>query len=167
MQELIHKLGRDRKLLAAQVVNFLVLLFLLKKFLYKPVLELLARRREGIARSVANAERISQELQSIEDRKSVEIDKAKKEGDVIIEQARQAAKARGEELFKEAEKRVEKLVKDAKQHIEEDRAAMMQEVAGEVKDLVFLATEKVLQERLPVSVNERFVEEAISAVRRA
>ena len=165
MSELIHKLGIDWKLLVAQVVNFLVLLFLLKKFLYKPVLELLAKRRAAIAESIANTERIAQELKSIESRKIAEVEKAKKEADVIIEQARIAAKARGEELFNEAEKRVEKLIKDAGQRIEEDRANMMADVAGEVKELVFLATEKVLRERLPVSANERFVEGAIAAVK--
>ena len=143
MSELIHKLGIDWKLLVAQVVNFLVLLFLLKKFLYKPVLELLAKRRASIAESIANTERIAQELKSIESRKIAEVEKAKKE----------------------AEKRVEKLIKDAGQRIEEDRANMMADVAGEVKELVFLATEKVLRERLPVSANERFVEGAIAAVK--
>lgn len=165
MSELIHKLGIDWKLLVAQVVNFLVLLFLLKKFLYKPVLEILAKRRAAIAESIANTERITQELKGIEGRKIAEVEKAKKEADAIVEQARQVAKARGEELFKEAERRVEKLVKDAKQHIEEDRGIMMSEVAHEVKDLVFLATEKILQERMPASADERFVQEAIAAVR--
>lgn len=166
MQELIHKLGIDWKLLLAQVVNFLILLFVLKKFLYRPVLELLAKRRKDIEESAKNVERIAGELAGVEQRRTAEFEKAKREADAIVQEARQAAKERGEALIHEAEVKVEKLVVEAKRRIEEERVKMIDEAGHDVKELVFLVAEKVLRERLPESAHEKFVKEAISTLKR-
>lgn len=166
MTELIHQLGIDWKLLLAQVVNFLILLFLLKKFLYRPIIELLTKRRKAIEESQANVERIARELSGIEAQKTAEIEKARKEADAIMQEAKKHATARQAEMLKEAEARIEKLLAEAKKRTEEERLKMMDEIRDEVSDLVFLATEKVLRERLPKEAHERFVQEALAAARR-
>ncbi|MDO8558393.1 MAG: F0F1 ATP synthase subunit B [bacterium] len=166
MEELIHKLGIDWKLLLAQAVNFLILLFLLKKFLYKPVIELLAKRKKDIEESVLSGERIARELADIEARKIAEIDGAKSQADMILRETRLLAKEKEQEFLRAAEQKVEKLVKEARQRIREEQARAMDEVAGEVKELVFMVTEKVLRERLPEKVYDEFVEEAIVAAQK-
>lgn len=166
MAELIHQLGIDWKLLLAQVVNFLILLFLLKKFLYRPIIELLAKRRKAVEESAANTEKIAQELGAIESRKMTEIERAKKEADAIVQEAKRQAGTRQAEMLKEAELRIEKLLADAKKRAIEERAKMMGEIRDEVSDLVFLATEKVLRERLPREAHERFVTETVEALQR-
>lgn len=167
MQELIHKLGIDWKLLAAQVVNFLILLFVLKKFLYKPILELLAKRRKAIEDAAANAERIAQELAEIEARKAAEIDAAKREADTVLRASREAAKEREKEFMRATEEKVGKLIEDAKQRIEEERAKMLDEAGGDVRELVFMVAEKVLKGRVPAEADAEMVEEAIAEARRA
>lgn len=166
MAELIHKLGIEWKLLAAQVVNFLVLLFLLKKFLYGPIIELLAKRRKGIEESTANAERIAKELTDIEIARMAELDKAKKDADAILREARKIAKEKSAELVKETEMKIEQLIREAKRQIGEERAKMLQESGADIKELVFMVTEKVLQERLPKDVDAKFVQAAIVAVQK-
>jgi F-type H+-transporting ATPase subunit b len=167
MESLIQNLGINWKLLAAQMVNFFILLWLLKRFLYGPIIELLARRREAVEKSAGDVENIKEQLAGIETKRQEELDRARKEAGAIVEEARKAAKERGEELMKETEKRVEKIVAEAKRHIEEERVKMTDEVGKEVKDVVFLAVEKVLAERLPKEANERFVAEAVAAARGA
>ncbi len=167
MEELIHKLGIDWKLLLAQVVNFLILLFLLKKFLYRPIIELLAKRRKDIEESVAAQERIARELADIEGRKIAEIEKAKQEGDALLQETRRIAKEKEQEFLRIAEQKVEKLIAEARVRIGEEQAKAMDEVAGEVKELVFLVAEKVLRERLPERAYDAFVEETIIATKKS
>lgn len=166
MSELIHKLGVDWKLLLAQAVNFFILVFLLKKFLYQPIIELLAKRRKAIEESQANVEHIAKELAAIESRKTAEIEKAKKEADAIVQEAKKLALGRQAEMLKEAEVKVEKMLLEAKRRADEERVKMIDDLRGEVGDLVFLVTEKVLRERLPRDANERFITETLSVLRR-
>lgn len=161
MAELIHKLGIDGKLLVAQAVNFLILLWLLKKFLYRPILELLRNRRAVIEESARNADRIAEELWHIEQRKAAELEQAKRQADALIQEAKRAAKERGDELLQGAEAKIVSLIDEAKRHIEEERVKMMDEAGKDIKELVFMVAEKVLQERLPHGTHERFVQEAI------
>ena len=165
MAELIEKLGIDWKLLAAQTVNFLVLLFLLKKFLYSPIIELLAKRREDIAQAAKNAERIGQELARIQEQKAQELDAAKKEAEALLADTRRIAKEKEQEFLQLAEKKVEKLVEEAKRRIEEERAKMIEEAGGEIRDLVVLVAEKVLGERFSDHAHDALVEESIGAIR--
>jgi F-type H+-transporting ATPase subunit b len=167
MESLLHNLGINWKLLAAQMVNFLILLWLLKRFLYGPIIELLARRREAIEKSAGDVENIKEQLAGIAVTREAELDRARKEANGIVEDARKAAKEKGDELAKEAEKRVEKIVAEAKRHIEEERVKMADEVARDVVTLVLAATEKVLKERLPQGAHEKFVAEAVEAARNA
>ncbi|MDP3963648.1 MAG: F0F1 ATP synthase subunit B [bacterium] len=166
MSELIHKLGIDWKLLIAQAVNFVVLLWLLKKFLYGPVLELLRKRREDIKEGAQNAEKIAQELRQIEQRRAAELERVKKEAEIIIQEAKQAAKARGEELINQTEAKIAGLIAEAKRHLEEERIKMMDQAGKDVKELVFMVAEKVLEEQLPKDIHEKFVEEAVRRLKK-
>jgi F-type H+-transporting ATPase subunit b len=166
MSELIQKLGIDWKLLAAQAVNFLLLIWLLKKFLYGPILDLLAKRRKAIEDAAENTERIKKELDAIEGRKTAEMDKARKEADAILQETRRLAKEREIQLTKETEQKIERLVDDAKKRILEEKDKMMDGLSKEIREMVFAAAEKVIGERLPASANDKFVDEAIEAARK-
>src|SRR3989344_7579708 len=133
MAELIHKLGIDWKLLIAQAVNFLVLLWLLKKFLYGPIIELLRSRRAAIEDAARKNEEITEAFKQIEQRSQAEYDRAKSQADAIIQDAKKAAKARGEELMKEAEAKIALVILEAKARIEEERAKMMAEAGKDIK----------------------------------
>lgn len=166
MADLIHKLGIDWKLLLAQVVNFFVLLFLLKKFLYRPILEILERRRRGVEQAAADAEKLREELAQLERRKAAELAEVRREADTMLQEAKRLAGRRHAEILQEGEGRVEQLLAEARQRLGEERAKMLDEIRGEVGDLVILAAERVLRERLGGQQHRRIVEEALAALRR-
>jgi F-type H+-transporting ATPase subunit b len=161
MAELIHKLGIDWKLLLAQAANFLILMFLLRKFLYRPILELLAKRRLEAEQAAENANRIKMELAEIAERRRQEMDIAKKEAEEIIEGARRLGKDKEKELIDSAGKKIETLVADAKRTIEEERVKMMSESRKEIKELVFLVAGKILEEKAGSKTDEKLAEDAI------
>ncbi len=81
-------------LLLAQTVNFLLLLFILKRFLYKPLLRVLETRREKIAASLKTAEEIEQRLQQVSLEREMSLKKAAKEAEEIVKDAGTTASGR-------------------------------------------------------------------------
>src|SRR3989344_2266081 len=89
--DFLNDFGVKPVLLAAQAVNFFILLFILKKFLYKPILGMLETRKQKIAESLKNAESIEKKLQAIGEEREEALKKAGKEAEEIIRDATEAA----------------------------------------------------------------------------
>ncbi len=103
----MEALGLDIKLLVAQIVNFGILFFVLKKILYKPIIKLLDDRKQKIEESLQNSKKIQDELSKLDSEK-VEIVKkiqneAKKDKDEIISQAQEEKRKIIDEARKTAE----------------------------------------------------------------
>ena len=101
MSELIHNLGIDWKVLIAQIVNFAILLFLLKKFAYKPILKILNERRQKIEEAIERSKSVDLRMQEIETLKQQVLDQARKESESILKAAEEAAQEVQENILKE------------------------------------------------------------------
>src|ERR1700722_18214085 len=91
MGETLTKLGIYWPKLIAQTINFGIVLFVLWKFAYRPVLAMLQQRRDKIAESMANAEKIKTELAQTEVAREEILSKANTQANKLIEEARAAA----------------------------------------------------------------------------
>ncbi|MFZ1561042.1 MAG: hypothetical protein WAT37_14005, partial [Saprospiraceae bacterium] len=80
-------LGIEWPLLISQIVNFLLLIVLLRAFLYQPILKMLAARKERIVQSMKDAERVSMAAREAEADKGKVLDEARREGQEIRAQA--------------------------------------------------------------------------------
>jgi len=84
----MESLGLDIKLLVAQIINFGILFFVLKKLLYKPIIKILDDRKHAIEESLANSKKIAEELEKLEDKKAAVIEniqsQAKKDKEKLI-----------------------------------------------------------------------------------
>ena len=120
MSELLSKLGIDWRLLAAQLANFLILLFVLRRFAYKPLLKLLDERKQKIANGLANAQKAKSNLEEAEKERQEIISTAKKGASEIINLAETAAQKNREETLKEAKAGVEKIVTEARKQIDSE-----------------------------------------------
>ena len=89
MSELLSKLGIDWKLLIAQIINFLVLLFVLWKFAYGPILAILDKRTKKIEQGLKDAEASRKKLADSEERQKEILKMARTEGKEIVEKARE------------------------------------------------------------------------------
>lgn len=127
----------------AQIVNFLVLLFILKRFLYKPILKVLAERRQKIEESLKNAEEIEKRLNEIAEKETEVILQAGKEGQKIIQEAGEEYARIIEDAKKEYERMINKGVEDAKDLIQREQIRLEQQVRNNVGDIVAIALEKV------------------------
>src|SRR3990172_2671297 len=153
MQELFSKLGIDWRLLIAQIINFTVLLFVLYRFLYRPILSVLEKRRERIEKSLEEAARVDAESKRLESLKMQKVEEAKREAAKVMEetsvQAEQAKQATLERTKLESEQ------------IASERESIFKEVQAEAADLVIGVTEKVLREKLDKEKDRHFIEDTM------
>lgn len=162
LMDALASLGIDGKLLLAQGVNFLVLLFVLKRFAYKPMLDILERRTARIEKGLLDAEAARVRLEEAAAKEGAILGKAREEAKRIVADAEIAAEKRGERIVDEVEKKAAQFLEEAKKHAEQERDLLFREAKGEIASLVLSATEKVLREKLAGSRDEelakRFLE---------
>jgi len=127
--ELIKNFGIDPMLLGAQVVNFLIVLFILRKFLYKPILDTLKKRRDKISEGLkvteeANArlEKITREektiLRNAENQVKKLVEDAKKEASEVLRKADELTKVKTDRLLLEARQQIATETREAESRLE-------------------------------------------------
>lgn len=114
----MEQLGIDPKLLGAQIVNFLVIVFILNKLLYKPILTLLEKRRREIAEGVAFTEKMRKEEEKLALRREKALGKAREEALAIISEAKRQAKEVEKDILAQAHAQGGTIVERAKEEVE-------------------------------------------------
>lgn len=163
--EAITSLGIDAKLLIAQIINFLILLFLLSKFLYRPIVSMLDSRSKKIEQSLADAKKIEEDMLQTEERTAKAIANAQDEAKKMINQAKTSAAEEAKRIVVAAEKRSEDLKDKALLEIKEEKEKAMTEIRTEVATLVALATEKVISRKLDDKEDNRLIKEIIGQIK--
>ena len=165
MGDLIHKLGIEWKLLLAQIVNFVILFIVLKKFLYKPLINLMNRRQQKIAEGLEKAKMGEEEFAKIAELKERELAKIQKEAEGLIQKAKEIGDKKQQEILKEAEEKTRKIVEEARGRIEIEKEKMLKELRSDIANLVVNATEKVLREKLDEAKEKKLISEALGKLR--
>ncbi|MFZ2167825.1 MAG: F0F1 ATP synthase subunit B [Minisyncoccia bacterium] len=146
MQELFSAFGVNWSLLIAQAVNFAIVLVALWYFLYKPVLAVLAKRQEMVAKSVSDAAKAEELFASADSEAESRVKAADTEAEKIVALARETATTEKNRLLKEADERAVLVAKDAEARAVEAQAKAHRESEKEVAKLSVLAAEKILKE---------------------
>jgi F-type H+-transporting ATPase subunit b len=161
MSELLTKLGIDWKLLIAQIINFLILLFVLYKFAYGPIVAMLEKRQKKIEQGLKDAEVARKNLEKSEERQKEILKKARREAREIIEKSHTQAEKSKSEIAAEAKAQAEKILSDARVEIEIEKEKTITEIKSEIGGLVAAATEKVVGEKMDEKKDKRLIEESL------
>jgi F-type H+-transporting ATPase subunit b len=161
MSELLTKLGIDWKLLIAQIVNFLVLLFILWKFAYGPVLAMLEKRQKKIEQGLKDADEAHKKLAESEEKQKEILRKARTEAKDIVEKAHQQAEKAKSEIAAESKVQAEKIITTAKMEIEQEKQKTIAEIKSEIGGIVIAATEKIIDEKIDGKKDKDLIEKAI------
>ncbi len=159
MEETIRTLGLDWPKFIAQLVNFGIVLFVLWRFAYQPVLAMLDQRREKVAESMANADRIKAELARTEAMRQEILNQANADATKFIEEARTAAARLQEQESQKAIAAAEQIMVKAREAAAADHARMLAELRREVGRLVVETTAKVTGKVLTIEDQRRLAEE--------
>lgn len=151
--------------LIAQAVNFFILLFVLKKLLYQPILKILNDRKQKIADSMKNAEEIQKRLEQSEIDREKKLKKAIEEAQEIINEAKKSA----DEIVKEAQAKaqadVTSLIERSEQSLKVEREKLRQEMRSELSQLVVAAMQKVSPRVLTKADQQTIIQDSLGKVK--
>jgi F-type H+-transporting ATPase subunit b len=159
IQEISRTFGLNLHHLVAQMISFLIVAYCLNRFAYKPILRVLQDRRDRIAESLANADRIKAELARTETARQEVLAKAGAEGDRLIAEARAAAARVQEQETQKAVADAQRILTKANEEAVQTHARMLTELKREVGSLVVATTEKVTGKVLTPADRDRLAQE--------
>ncbi|MBI2028563.1 MAG: F0F1 ATP synthase subunit B [Candidatus Levybacteria bacterium] len=164
--DIINNFGLDPFLLGTQVVNFLVILFVLKKFLYKPILELLKKRENTIKEGLAQAEAASIRLEKvIEDEKRI-LRGAQEQAKKIIESAKNEALEVSRQIREDSKKQTEKMISDAQDQIARESHETERRLSVYVSKIATSLLEKALSEFFSEKEQKEVLTKALKIVKK-
>lgn len=146
MDQIIEVFGVNWKLLLIQAVNFGLLLAILYRYLYKPVLHMVDVRRAKIENAIKDSERMEMELGQAEAEKSRILRDATQKGDELIESAKKHAETSEITIMKDAHRKAVHLLNEAERRTAREREEMIQKAEREVARMAVLSAEKILRQ---------------------
>ncbi|MFV0605922.1 MAG: F0F1 ATP synthase subunit B [Niabella sp.] len=130
------------------LVIFLVLLFILAKFAWKPIIKMLNEREQNIAGAIATAEKVKAEMTQLQSENEALLAKAREERSQLLKEARDTKDKIINEAKEQAKTEAGKIIADAQVAINAQKMAALTEVKNEVGKLVIEVSEKVLHHEL-------------------
>jgi len=141
------------------IVVFLVLLGLLAKFAWKPLLDALEKRQESIRRSLDDAAKAKQELERLQVESQRILAEARGEAEAIVARTRDDANRLRDEMRQKAQQEAANIVKNAEKQIQLETARALQQIRHEAVDLSIAIASKLLQRNVSKEDNERLIED--------
>ncbi len=143
----------------AQVILFLIVYAILKKFAFAPIVEIFEARRRIIEEGQANAEKIKKQLAESEIRCQEILRKANTDAQRIIEEGRSSSEANSQKHLQQSIRDAENIIVKANESVELERARMVADVKKEMLHLVVDTTTKVVGKVLTEADQERLANE--------
>jgi F-type H+-transporting ATPase subunit b len=131
-----------------QIVIFVGLILLLKKFAWKPILDAVNEREEGIKNALESAENAKKEMQDLQADNQRILQEARVERDTMLKEAREMKEKIVADAKNEAQTQGQKMIEQAKAAIESEKNAAMNELKLQVSTLSLSIAEKVLKDEL-------------------
>ena len=159
--EILNQFGINPILLAAQAVNFLILLFILKKFLYKPILKVLEERKKKIEDSLKNAEEIEKKLQLTEEEKEKILAKTSQEAQKLLDGVKKEIELMKEEGKAEAQQEASRIIQKGQEQLKAEMEKMKQELMDHLGVFVAAGMEKVTGKVLNTQDQKELIDQEI------
>jgi F-type H+-transporting ATPase subunit b len=131
-----------------QVVIFVGLIFLLKKFAWKPILDAVNEREDGIKNALLSAENARKEMQNLQASNERILQEARLERDGLLKDAREIKEKMIADAKEEAQTQGLRMIEQAKASIESEKNAAMAELKSHVSSLSLEIAEKLLKDEL-------------------
>ncbi len=146
------------------IVTFLVLLALLAKFAWRPLLQALESRQERIRKSLEDAERARQELERLQQESAKIMRQARIEAESIVTQTRADAERLREELKQKAKDEADNILRNAQQQIQLQTRQAIQQIRHEVADIAVLLASKLLERNIAKEDNARLIDDTLKQI---
>ena len=146
------------------VITFILLLFVLKKTAWKPLIEALEKREEHIRTSLDRAEQAKIEAEKMLEEHRRQIAGAESEAQKIIKESRELAQKLKGEMEETAKRQSQAIIEQAKQEIERKKEAAFVELRGEVANIAILVAEKILKESIDAPRQRKLIDDTMKSL---
>lgn len=150
--------------LVAQALSFLLLVYILKRFAWNPLMDMMEKRQNQIESNIAQAEKEREQAEQIKREYQEEMRKARQEAQEVITKATKLSEERAAEILAGAHVEAEKIKKAALMDIERERDRAIAQVQAQVADLSVAVAEKIIRKNLDVKGQEDMIEQFIQEV---
>lgn len=157
-------LGINLGYLISQIVNFVLLLIILRMFLYKPIVGMLDRRREKIKNDLQEAEQARSQAETAKQEYEKQLEEAREERRSILAQATEQAEKTREEILTKARAEAQELVTKTQDEMEYQRRQALLGAQDQMVDLAIAAAAKVVGESLDEQAHRRLIQGFIAEV---
>ncbi len=154
-------LGLDVKAFAFQLITFLIVLFVLRKYVFTKLVATLESRRETLEKSLVQAKETEQALADAQTTAGKILKEAQADADKLLGDARSEARTVISEAETVGATKAERIILDARDQLDQERNRLKSELKSELAGLVVAATEKVLKEKMTDSRDKELVNKAV------
>ena len=147
--------------LIAQVLNFLILVFILAKFAYKPLMKIMDDRKNKIAGDLAAAETAKTDAESIKAEYAAKLAAARQ---AIIDNARKTAQTAHDKILADTKAEQDQIVKTAKEAIALEKKQALSEIRAHVINLSLVAASKIVEQKLGSEEDKKLAGDIVDAV---
>ena len=150
--------------LIAQILNFLFLVFVLAKFAYKPLLNIMEERKNKIAADLEAADAAKAEAEAVKSEYAAKLADARQEAQAIVEAARKSAQAAHDKIMAETKAEQDQVVAAAKEAIELEKQKALADVRAQVISLSMLAASKIVEQKLGSEEDKKMAGEIVDSI---
>ena len=150
--------------LIAQILNFLVLVFVLAKFVYKPVLGIMEERKNKNASDLETAEKAKNDAEAVKAEYAAKLADARQEAQAIIENARKTAQAAHDKIMADTKVEQEQYVAAQKEIIATEKKKAMDEVRAQVISLSMIAAGKIVEQKLNSEEDKKMASKIVDSI---
>jgi F-type H+-transporting ATPase subunit b len=162
--EFFEAFGVDLPKLIFQIVNFLLLLYLLNRFLFKRVFALLDERQARISKGLEDAEAAARDRELARAERDAALAEARKEAAEMLARANKIADDTRKEILATAKADAEQVTERAREEINAEKERAMAELRAEVADLALAAAGKLVRREMDTDTQRRLVEDFLADV---
>lgn len=164
--EFLQQLGFDPIMLGAQILNFLIIFYLLKRFLYKPVLDMIKKREDAIKTGLKQAEDAAAALENATAQEKRILENANTKAKIIIEEARNHSLQISKDMEEKAKAQTEKIIMDAKTRINLEAQEIEKSLSSKVGILAQDILIRSLKGIFSAKEQKTIVERALKSLKR-
>lgn len=150
--------------LIAQILNFLFLVFILAKFVYKPLLNVMEARKNKIASDLEAADTAKVEAEAVKAEYAAKLADARQEAQAIIENARKNAQAAHDKIMAETKAEQDQVVAAAKETIALEKQKALADVRAQVINLSMVAASKIVEQKLGSEEDKKMAGEIVDSI---
>jgi F-type H+-transporting ATPase subunit b len=161
--DILNSLGVNFTAVIWHAVNFLVLLFVLQRFLFKPVMSMLDQRAARIRESMENAEAVRAETARLEAESKDILDRARQESQQLLAQANRNAERILTEARQAAQQEGERLVERARSDLARERSQAFEELRQQIGELAIQAASQVVRRSLDPNQHRELLREFVAS----